>query len=166
MPSTRPASLPVALQSLRRPIESFNPVSSGDRSLKIGMLGLADQLADLWSQDEDETLESDILFTAVYAFSALTVAGPTPAELVELAAGSYMMDAETADILRTLKKVRTTLGAFDPPGFAAALMRSMLLAIFRLIELFVLVGDDRSTDRCFELLDVAEAMADRFSGAA
>ncbi len=125
-----------------------------------------DELEELWSQDEDETLESDIIWTALYAFPALTVSGPPPEEMVELTVEGALIDAETADTLHTLKRIRNILRAFEPPGFAAALWRQMLLAIYAMIELFVLVDDERNTDRCFELLDTAEAMADRFSGAA
>ncbi len=166
MPSTQPASLPVALESLRRPIKDFTPRSPGNERFQASMLVLSDQLEELWSQGEDETLESDILWTALYVVPALTVPGPTPEELVELVASGELMDAETADTLRTLKKVRAILRAFDPPGFAAALWRAVLLAIYDLIEMFVLIGDERNTDRCFELLDTAEGMADRFSGTA
>ncbi len=166
MPSIPQTSLPAALESLRRPIENFKPGDSGSRGLKISMIGLADQLADLWSQDEDETLESDIVWSALYAFPALTISGPAPEELVELAAGGHLMDAETAETLRTLRRICRALRAFEPPGFAAAMWRAVLLAIYELIELLVLIDDERVTDVCFELLDTAEAMADRFGGKA
>ncbi len=166
MTPTEPTRLPVALESLRRPIETFDPQSPGDRRLKIAMIGLADQLQDLWSQDEDETLDSDVVLTALHAFPALTIPGPEPHELVELAVGGALMDAETADTLRTLRRIRRALRVFEPPGFASALCREVLYSIYRLIELFVLIDDDRNTDHCFELLDWAEVIADRFSGAA
>ncbi len=165
MPSTQ-TQLPVALQSLRRPIEAFTPRNPGDGAFKASMLGLAAMLEELWFQEEDGSLESDIVWTALYAFSALTVPGPSPEELVELAAAGDLMDAETADTLRTLKQIRNALRGFQPPGFAAALWRAVLLAIYDLIELFVVIDDERNLDRCFELLDTAEAMADRFSGKA
>ena len=166
MPSTPPLSLPVALESLRGPIESFAATRPSDESFKGSMLGLADQLEDLWSQEEDETLESDILWTALHAFPALTISGPPPEELVELALTGSLMDQETIDTLRTVTRIRRTLRALEPPGFAAALWRSALLAIYGMIELFVLLDDDRGTDQCFALLDTAEAMADKFSGEA
>ena len=73
---------------------------------------------------------------------------------------------QTADTLRTLGRIRGALRAFEPPGFAAALWRAALLAIYGMIELFVVVDDERGTDQCFALLDTAEAMADKFSGRA
>ncbi len=166
MPSTQPASLTVALQSLRHPIAAYTPASPGDECFQASMLGLSDQLEELWSQDEDETLESDIVSTALYAFAALTMPGPAPGELVALAASGDLMDAETADTLCTLKKIRGILRAFEPPGFAAALWRAVLLATYDLLELLVLIDDERHTDLCFELLDTAEAMADKFAGQA
>ncbi len=85
-----------------------------------------------------------------------------------LAAGAerYPRLAETADTLRTLARIRGTLQAFEPPGFAAALWRAVLLAVYGVIEMFVVIDDERNADRCFELLDTAEAMADRFAGKA
>ncbi len=96
MPTTQipTLSLPVALHSLRQPIESFAPRHSSDERFKAAMLGLADQLQELWSQDEDETLESDLVWTALYAFPALTMPGPRPEELVDLTIGGDLMDAE------------------------------------------------------------------------
>ncbi len=44
--------------------------------------------------------------------------------------------------------------------------RATLLSIFRMIELFVLLGDPRGTQHCFELLTTVEAIADKFSGKA
>ncbi len=166
MPSTQPNPLSVALESLRRPIQAFTPGRPSDECFQVSMLALSDQLEELWGEDEVEALESDIVWMALYAVPALTTPGPTPEELVELAASGDLMDADTADTLRTLKKIRVILLAFEPPGFAAALWRAMLLAIFDVIELFVLIDDERNTARCFELLDTAEAMADRFSGKA
>ena len=167
MTSTQTAREPaVALQALRRPIAAFTARRSSDRELKAAMLDLAEQLEELWSCDEDGTLESDAVWTALYAFSALTAPGPEPEELVELAVGGELMDAETADTLRTLAKIRRMLQAFKPPGYAAALWRAVLLAIYGMIELFVVIDDERNADRCFQLLDTAEALADRFAGKA
>ncbi len=166
MPTTQLPSLPVALESLRLPIDAFTPRHQADEAFKASMLDLSNLLEELWSSDEDETLECDIVWTALYAFPALTMSGPAPDELVDLAAGGKLMDAETADTLRTLKQIRDTLRAFEPPGVAAALWRAVLIAIYGMIELFVLVDDERNTGRCFELLDTAEAMADKFSGKA
>ncbi len=166
MSTIKPTSLPVALQSLRQPIETFTPARPAEERLQASMLTLSDQLALLWSQDEDETLEGEVVWTALYAFPALVAPGPAPEELVELAAGGNLMDGETADTLRNLAVIRRTLKAFEPPGFAAALWRAVLLRIFGIIELFVLIDDEPITDRCFQLLDLAEYMADRFSGKA
>ncbi len=159
-------SLPVALRSLREPIESFAPRTFSDARFQGAMLGLSGYLEELWSEDEDETLESDIVWTALYAFPALTVLGPAPDEMVEWTVEGVLMDVETAETLCTLKMIREILRDFEPPGFAAALWRQMLLAIYAMIELLVIVDDQRNIDRCFELLDTAEAMADRFSGVA
>ena len=123
------------------------------------------QLDDLWQHDEDDSLESGVVATALHAFPALAVAGPTPGELVELTTGGRLMSAETADLLDTLAGVRRLLLAYPPPGFAAALCRSVLLAVFGVIEIFALIDDEHSRDRCRELLDTAERLADKFSGA-
>ena len=155
-----------ALQALRQPIEAFTPRHAKDRDFKAAMLGLADFLEELWASDGDETLESDVVWSALYAFPALTVSGPAPAELVDLAVGGGLMDSETVDTLRTLGRIKRLLRAFEPPGFAAALWRAVLLGIYSMLELFVVVDDERNTGHCFELLDTAEAMADRFMGKA
>lgn len=42
----------------------------------------------------------------------------------------------------------------------------MLLAIYRLIELLVIFGDEHATERCLELLEIAEVMADKLAGRA
>lgn len=166
MPSTQPAPHSVALQSLRQPIHAFAPRHAADEHFQASMLDLADLLEQLWSDDEDETLESDIIWTVLYAFPALTVTGPTPEELVDLTRSGFLIDAETADTLRTLGWIRRILDALEPRGFAAALWRDMLLAIYRMVEHFVLIDEDLCADRCFQLLDTAEALADKFSGAA
>lgn len=166
MPPTTTTDLIAALQSLRLPIEAFPTPRPSDELVKAGLLDLAELLGELWNDGEHDTLESEIIWTALYAFPALTVPGPAPVELVDLAASGRLMDGETADILRTVGKIRRLLRAFEPPGFAAALWRAALLAIYGMIELFVVVDDERGTHQCFELLDVAEAMADKFSGKA
>ena len=94
MPSTQPASLPVALESLRRPIEAFATPRPGDESFKSSMLGLADQLEELWSQGEDDTLDSDVVWTALYSFSDLRIPGTEPEKLVELAIGGVPPDGD------------------------------------------------------------------------
>ena len=164
MPSTPTADPNVALDALRRPILAFAPASDSDERFQSAMLCLADDLDALWRDGEDDTLEAAIVWSALYAFPALTVPGPTPRELVEIAAAGHLMDGETAETLTTLGKVRHTVTDFEPRGFAAALWREVLLAIYRLIELFVVIHDERNTARCFELLDTVESMADRFAG--
>ena len=166
MPSTPTADPNVALDALRRPILAFAPASDSDERFQSAMLCLADDLDALWRDGEDDTLEAAIVWSALYAFPALTVPGPTPRELVEIAAAGHLMDGETAETLTTLGKVRHTVTDFEPRGFAAALWREMVLSIFATLELFVLLDDDRDTARCFTLLDDSEALADRFSGAA
>ncbi len=171
MPPTQTTN--VALEGLRQAIRSFAPRHERDERFQSSMLCLADTLERLWEQDGDDTLESNIVWSAVYAFPALTVSGPEAEELVGLTTRgvppegdkwNIVIDAETADILESVERIRRALSAFDPPGFAAALWREVLLAIYGMIELFVVIADDRNTDRCFELLDTAEAMADRFAG--
>jgi hypothetical protein len=159
------SEMPPALRALRQPIETFEPRETAEESFQRSMLGLADLLADLWKHDEGDSLESNVVATALYAFPALAAPGPTPEELVELAAGGRLMDAETADLLETLAGVRRLLLAHQPPGFAAALCRSVLLAVFGVIEVFALIDDEGSRDRCHALLDTVELLADRLSGA-
>ena len=161
-----PAERRPALEALRAPIERFSPWHETDERFRDSMLALTGQLEELWNQGEDDTLESDVIWTALYAFPALVAAGPVAGELVRQAAAGELVDEESASILDTLKQVRAMLKAFEPAGYGAALWREVLLAIYALIELFVLVDDDLGTDRCFQLLDTAEAIADRFSGAA
>ncbi len=52
------------------------------------------------------------------------------------------------------------LKLFEPPCFAAALWRALLLAIYWLIEVLVVFGDEHATERCLELLETAEVLAD------
>ncbi len=139
------------------------------------MVGLTDLLEELWHDDGDQTLESHVVWTALYSFPALTRTGPKPERLVDLAVGSVPLvgdswkiavDAETADTLDAVHTIIGMLRGFEPPGFAAALWRAVLLAIYDLIRFFVVLGDRRNTERCFELLDTAEALADQFSGRA
>ena len=166
MLSNPPAGVTNALDHLRHPIESFVPKHTSDKRFQSSMLDLADLLEELWSDDEDETLESDVVSSVLYAFPALTVPGPAPEALVEQIAGGRLIAAETADLLHTLATVRRTLSEHRPPGFSAALCRAVLVAIFGAVELLVLIDGDRGAERCFELLDAVEATADRFSGAA
>jgi hypothetical protein len=153
-----------ALRALRQPIEAFAPEHPEDQRFKTSMLGLADLLEEVWRQDDDdhETLEGAILWSAAYAFPGLTRSGPPPEEWVELAAGGALM-SDDVGLLRTLSRIRRILSAHRPPGLSAALFRAVLLAIYGLIRLFVLIDDPRGTDRCFDLIDTVEAMADRFS---
>ncbi len=139
------------------------------------MLGLSCQLEELWRHEDADTLESNVLWTALYAFPALVLPGPKPEELVAMALRGVapeghkwgtLPDAETADILGTVHRILDILRAYEPPGFAAALWRALLLAIYELVELLVVIEDHGNTDRCFELLDAAEAMADKFTGRA
>ena len=166
MPSTPTADPHVALDALRRPILAFAPESESEERFQSSMLSLADDLEALWRDGEDDTLEAAIVWSALYAVPALTVSGPTPRELVEIATSGHLMDAETAETLTILRRVRHVVTDLEPRGFAAALWREMLLAIFGTLELFALFDDDRDTARCFHLLDDSEALADRFSGAA
>ncbi len=163
--ATATAAIP-ALDALREPIRDYLPPSPAAAEFQAGMLGLSDLLGELWDQDGDETLEGDIVSTVLYAFPALLTTGPDPAELVELALGGQLLDAETADTLHTVGTIRRVLAGFEPPGLTAALWRAVLLAMYSLIELFVTFGDERSTEECFALLDAAEALADRFAGKA
>ncbi len=160
-----PDTIP-ALDALRRPIRDYTPPDAAGVAFKDGMLCLADDLEDLWSGEGDETFEADVLGVALYAFPGLVAPGPSSGELVELALGGHLIDAETADTLATLFTIRRRLLAFQPPGFAAALWRSALLAILRLVEVLVVLGDKQSAELCYDLLDDAEAMADRCAGKA
>ncbi len=153
-----------ALDALRRPIHSFTPDKESDERFKAAMLGLCGDLEDLWSQDGDETLESDVVWTALYSFPALVLPGPRPEALVGLALGGGLVDGEAADTLDTVTGIRRVLADFEPPGFAAALWRAALDAIYAMIEHFVVLDDQRGTDQCFALLDVAEALADKLTG--
>ncbi len=162
--STTTATIP-ALDALRQTIRDYQPPSPGATGFQEGMLDLSDLLEELWQQDGDETLESDVVCTALYAFPALVATGPAPEEMVDLAlAGGELVCAEAADTLHTLGTIRRVLAAHEPPGYTAALWRTVLLAMFSLIELFVVFGDEQSADECFALLDVAEGIADRLSG--
>ncbi len=164
MPPTTAAKDIPALDALRQPIRDYQPPGPSGEAFQGSMLCLADLLEELWSDEEHETLESDVVSTALYAFPGLVHPGPPAAELVELVRGGHLVDGEAADALTTLATIRRALSEFEPPGFAAALWRAALLSIFGMIELFVLLGDDRGTEHCFEMLTTAEAMADRFSG--
>ncbi len=175
MPSIQQIASPVALESLRRPIRAFTPQRSSDEGFKTSMIGLTDLLEEIWDEEGDETLESNVVWTALYSFPALTRPGPNPAQLVKLAVGgvspegdrwNMAMDAETADTLDAVQTIIRILRAFEPPGFTAALWRAVLLAIYDLIRFFVALDDRRNTELCLELLDAAEAMADQFSGRA
>ncbi len=164
MPTTPPDATSPALDALRRPIYDYKPEDSAGRTFRIGMLGLLDLLEELLDDDDGGGLEGDAVWTALQAFPGLIAPGPSPTELVELALGGHLIDAETADTLHTLGTIRRILRGFEPPGFAAAVWRAALLAIYQLIELFVVLGDERLTDQCLQLLDTAESMADAFAG--
>ncbi len=167
MPSTTTSVKEIpALDALRQPIRDYQPPGPAGEAFQGKMLCLADLLEELWNDEEDETLESDVVWSALYAFPGLIATGPPAEDLVDLASGGDLMDGDAADTLTTLKTIRGTLSDFEPPGFAAALWRGALLAVYRLIELFVLLGDDRGVEHCFELLVATEAMADKFSGRA
>ncbi len=73
-------------------------------------------------------------------------------------------EEEAADTLHTLGTVRRVLQGLEPAGFAAALLRAALLAIFRLIELFVVQGNEGAVEQCLDLLATAETMADSLAG--
>ncbi len=165
MPTTTPAATVPGLDAQRRPIQDYMPEDPAGRTFRAGMLGLADELEELES-DTEAALESEIIWTALNAFPGLVEPGPPPAELVDLALGGHLIGAEAADTLRTLAIVRRVLQDFEPPGFTATLFRAALLAIYQLIGVFVVFGDQRAIDQCLHLLDVAERMADRLAGRA
>ncbi len=138
--------------------------SAPARSPTVVSVGLPLMLEQLWADDAaGNALESDVVWTAVHACPGLVAPGPTSGGLVDLLLGGHLVDAETADVLHTLGDLRRTLRAFEPPGFAAALWRAALLAVYQLIEVFVVLGDARGTDQCLELLATAERMGDHFS---
>ncbi len=168
MPTTTTAATATipALDALRSPVHDYTPPDDAGVVFKAGMLDLADDLEDLWTAEDDEPLEADVLSAALYAFPGLVAPGPPPGDLVDLALGGHLMDAEAADTLQTLATIRRLLRAFEPPGFAAALWRAALAAILQLVEVLVAFGDDRSLARCHDLLADAEAMADHFAGRA
>ncbi len=166
MPPTTPDAAIPALDALRRPIRAFTPEQPGDEPFKAEMLDFCDDLEDLWSQDADETLESEVLWTALYSFPALVLPGPRPQQLVDLMLRSEVTGAETADTLHTLGRIRRVLTAFEPGGFAGALWRAVLLAIYSLIEHFVVLDHRRGIEECFALLDAAEAITDKLTGRA
>ncbi len=165
MPTTTPAATIPGLDAQRRPIHDYTPEDSAGRNFRAGMLGLADELEELGSE-ADSALEIDIIWTALHAFPGLVEPGPPPAELVDLTLGGHLINAETADTLHTLATVRRVLQGFEPPGFAATLFRAALLAIYQLIGVFVVFGDERAINQCLDLLDIAERMADRLTGQA
>ncbi len=178
MPTTTTAATATipALDALRSPVRAYTPPDDAGVTFKAGMLHLADDLEDLWTTEDDEPLaeeprageglESDVVAIALYAFPGLITPGPPPGEIVELALGGHLADAGSADTLQTLCTIRGLVQAFEPPGVTAALWRSALLAIFRLIEVFTVLGDQRSVEQCYDLFNTAEAMADRFAGKA
>ncbi len=163
MPTIADNPIP-AIEVLRRPIRDYRPQDSGGESFRTFMLGLANLLEELWTDDGDETLEADVVCSVLYAFPGLVIPGPPPGELVEMALDGNLIDAETAEALDTLSAIRRALRAFEPPGVAAALFHAALLAIFGMIEVFVLLDDPRGAEHCSELLTTAEAMADKFAG--
>ncbi len=166
MPTTAPDATIPALDALRRPIRAFTAKQPGDQPFRADMLDFCADLEDLWSQEGDETLESDILWTALYSFPALVLPGPRPRQLVDVMLRSEVTDAETAEALHTVGRIRRVLTAFEPGGFAGALWRAVLLAIYSLIEHFVVLDHRRGIEECFALLDAAEAIADKLTGRA
>lgn len=159
------SSLAAAVDALRAPIQAFPAESDAAHRLKITMLGLADRLVDLHQQGDGDTLEAEIVWTALFSFPTLVVPGPKPEEMVSSLREGALADEETASTLSLLARLRGALTAFDPPGFTAALWRATLLSIYRLVELFVLLDDERGIESCFELLDTAEEIAGRLDPA-
>ncbi len=173
MPTTAPDATIPALDALRRPIRDYAPEDAAGHAFRADMLDLTEVLKELWFDDEAAELEGEVVLTALNAFPGLIAPGPSPARLVEMVLGhvppagdkrNLVIDAETADTLHTLRTVRGILQRLEPAGFAPALLRAVLLAIYRLIELVVLLGDEGAVDPCLELLDTAEAWADRLAG--
>lgn len=154
-----------AVETLRSPILAFEPRNRGDVYLKAAMLRLASQLEGLHEQDDDDTLEAGVVWTALFSFPVLIAPGPPAGELVTLTLEGQLVDEDAAATLRTLARIRKALAVFDPPGFRAALWRATLLAVYGMVEHFILLGDDSGVDRCFELLDTAEEMAGRIRSA-
>ena len=150
-----------ALEALCAPIHAFPAESPGAIRFQAGMLQLASQLEALCEAGDDDTLERDVVWTALYSFPALVTPGPPPRQLVSLLLEGRLADEEATAILQTVTEIRRLLADFEPPGFTAAVWRATLLAIYGMIELFVLLDDDRGIDHCFELLDTAEAIAGR-----
>ncbi len=162
MPTTPAATIP-ALDALRRPIRDYTPEDPAGRSFRAAMLGLADELEEMES-DDGTALESEVVWAALHAFPILVAPGPSPSEMLEIVLAGHCSDAEAADTLHTLGSVRRALEAFEPPGFAAALLRAMLRAIYDLIGISVVFDDQRAINQCLNLLDTAEGMADRLAG--
>ncbi len=161
-----PTDTTPSLAALRRPIRDYRPPTPAAEAFQRSMLSFADELEELWIDDDGHTLEAEVVWSALHAFPALVAPGPPPGDLVELLFGGFLVDAETLDTLDTLAGVRRTLEGFEPPGFAAALWRATLLAVYRLIEVFSMLADRRAVEQCFDLLATAEAISDRLSGRA
>ncbi len=153
------SSSPADLETLCAPIHAFPADSAGGCRLKAEMLALASQLEGLYQEGEGDTLEADIVWTALFSFPALVNPGPPPRQLVSLLLEGRLADEEAATLLQTLSRIRSMLVAFDPPGFTAALWQTTLLSIYSMIEVFVLLDDERGINHCFELLDIAEEIA-------
>ncbi len=168
MPTTDPAApgtaTSPALDELRRPIRDYAPEDSAGRAFRTGMLGLADLFEELSHEEDPGALEGEVLWSALHGFPGLVASGPSSGELVDLTVGGRLLEGEDADTLYTLGCIQKLLRGFEPPGFGAALMRDALLAIYRLIAILVVFGDQQGIDRCFDLLATAERLADRLAG--
>ncbi len=147
-----------ALENLRAPIVAYPCQGPAETRLKSSMLQLAEQLEGIYEEDDDDTLDAAIVWTALYSFPALVTPGPTPQDLVSLVIQGKLTNEETLATLQTLRKIRHVLGVYQPTGFSAALWRSTLLAIYSMIELFIVLDDERGINLCFELLDTAESI--------
>ncbi|MEM7585277.1 MAG: hypothetical protein AAF560_17940 [Acidobacteriota bacterium] len=161
-PETRavdPAAL-AALETLRAPIRAMPHETKAKTRFRTGMLALAYQLEGLILDDDEDTLDAAILWTALHSFPTLATHGPSPDQLVSLVVSGRLTDEETVATLRLLAKVRRLLELHEPAGFTAAMWRSTLLAIYSMIELFVVLDDQRGIDLCFRLLDTADEIAE------
>ncbi len=155
-----------ALDNLRAPILAFPCHQPAEDHLRSGMLQLAEQLENLFQDGEHDTLDAAIGWSALFSFPALVAPGPEPQKLVSLMMDGHLIDEETLATLQTLAKIRCLITAYKPSSFTGALWCTTLLAIYNMIEVFLVLDDNRGLDLCFELLDTAESIAGKIATAA